>query len=43
MGSDDAVKYYAGLDWVVGATGRVRSFESVSTGELVVTRRCAGD
>jgi len=33
----------AGLDWVASATGtyrvRVTSFESVNTGELVVTRK----
>src|SRR5262249_38956613 len=43
VGSDDQVKYFAGLDWVASATGtyrmRVTSFESVNTGELVVTRK----
>jgi tetratricopeptide (TPR) repeat protein len=41
--SDDYVKYFAGLDWVAGAAGtyrmRVTSFESVNTGQLVVTRK----
>lgn len=43
VGSDDYFKYYAGLDWVAGATGTykmlVTSFESVNTGELVVSRK----
>jgi tetratricopeptide (TPR) repeat protein len=43
VGSDDYVKYFAGLDWVAEATGtyrmRVTSFESVNTGTLAVKRR----
>lgn len=42
VGGDDYVSYFAGFDWVAPATGtyrlRVTSFESVNTGELVVTR-----
>jgi tetratricopeptide (TPR) repeat protein len=42
VGSDDANKYFAAFDWVAEETGtytlEVTSFESVSTGELVVTR-----
>lgn len=42
-GSDDYSKYFAGLDWTASTTGtyrmRVSSFESVDTGELVVTRK----
>jgi tetratricopeptide (TPR) repeat protein len=42
VGSDDAVKYFAALDWAPPATGtyqmRVTSFEAISTGPLVVTR-----
>lgn len=42
VGSDDYVDYFAGLDWVAPTSGtyklRVTSFESVNTGELVVTR-----
>lgn len=42
VGSDDYKKYFAGFEWVPPTTGtyrlRVTSFESVSTGELVVTR-----
>ena len=42
VGSDDARKYFAAFDWVAEETGaytlEVTSFESVSTGELVVTR-----
>lgn len=41
--SDDDMKYFAGLNWVAGSTGvyrmRVSSFESVDTGELVVSRK----
>jgi tetratricopeptide (TPR) repeat protein len=40
-GSDDAVKYFAALDWTAGTAGtykiRVTSFESVSTGQLDVS------
>lgn len=43
VGSDDEVDYFAGLNWVAGAAGtyrlRVTSFESVNTGELVVSRK----
>ena len=42
VGSDDASKYFAALDWVADETGtytlQVTSFESVSTGTLVVKR-----
>jgi len=42
VGSDDARKYFAAFDWVAEETGtytlQVTSFESVSTGTLVVTR-----
>jgi hypothetical protein len=42
VGSDDARKYFAAFDWVAEETGtytlEVTSFESVSTGELVVKR-----
>jgi tetratricopeptide (TPR) repeat protein len=42
VGSDDANKYFAAFDWVAQETGtytlQVTSFESVSTGKLVVTR-----
>ena len=43
VGSDDYKKYFAGFKgWVAGVTGtyrlQVTSFESVGTGELVVTR-----
>jgi len=42
VGSDDANFYFAGFDWVAGVSGtyrlQVTSFESVSTGVLVVTR-----
>ena len=42
VGSDDAKFYFAGFEWVAGETGTYRllvtSFESVNTGELVVTR-----
>jgi len=42
VGNDDFKAYYAGFDWVASATGayrlQVTSFESVSTGVLVVTR-----
>jgi tetratricopeptide (TPR) repeat protein len=42
VGSDDADAYFAAFDWVAEETGtytlEVTSFESVSTGELVVTR-----
>jgi hypothetical protein len=42
VGSDDDNAYFAAFDWVAPATGtyrlRVTSFESVNTGELVVTR-----
>jgi tetratricopeptide (TPR) repeat protein len=42
-GSDDVTKYFAALNWVATASGtykvRVSSFESVNTGELVVTRK----
>jgi hypothetical protein len=41
--SDDYVKYFAGLDWIVPASGTYRllvtSFESVNTGNLVVSRK----
>lgn len=43
LGSDDFKGYYAGFDWVAPAAGtyrlRVSSFESVSTGELLVARK----
>lgn len=43
IGSDDAIKYFAAIDWNVPATGtyrlRVTSFESVNTGQLAVTRK----
>ena len=42
LGSDDTNFYFAAFDWTAEATGiyslQVTSFESVSTGELVVTR-----
>jgi tetratricopeptide (TPR) repeat protein len=42
VGNDDYKQYFAGFEWVAGATGtyrlRVTSFESVNTGTLVVTR-----
>jgi tetratricopeptide (TPR) repeat protein len=42
VGSDDDSAYFAAFDWVAPATGvyrlRVTSFESISTGELVVSR-----
>ncbi len=42
VGSDDANFYFAAFEWTAGVTGtyrlRVTSFESVSTGALVVTR-----
>jgi tetratricopeptide (TPR) repeat protein len=42
LGSDDYKFYYAGFDWVAPQTGtyqlQVTSFESIDTGELVVTR-----
>ncbi len=42
VGGDDYKQYFAGFEWVAGATGtyrlRVTSFESVNTGVLVVTR-----
>ena len=42
LGSDDYRSYYAGFEWVVPATGtylmQVTSFESIDSGELVVTR-----
>ena len=43
LGSDDYRQYFAGFQWVAAATGtyriRVTSFESVNTGDLVVSRR----
>jgi len=43
VGTDDYVKYFAGLDWVASVSGtyriRVTSFESVNTGVLAVTRK----
>jgi hypothetical protein len=43
IGSDDYKKYFAGLEWVAGATVtyrlRVTSFEGISSGALVVTRK----
>jgi len=43
VGSDDYVKYFAGLDWAASATGiyrmRVASFESDNTGELTAKRK----
>ena len=43
LASDDSHLYYAAFDYVAQQTGtyllRVTSFESVSTGELLVTRR----
>jgi tetratricopeptide (TPR) repeat protein len=42
VGSDDANDYFAAFDWVAPAAGtyrlQVTSFESIDTGELVVTR-----
>jgi tetratricopeptide (TPR) repeat protein len=42
VGSDDANSYFAAIDWVAPATGtyrlQVTSFESINTGDLVVTR-----
>ena len=42
IGSDDANAYFAAFDWVAPASGtyvlQVTSFESINTGELVVTR-----
>ncbi len=42
VGNDDYKQYFAGFKWVTETTGTYRllvtSFESVSTGELVVTR-----
>ena len=42
LGSDDTNLYYAAIDWTANGTGtyllRVTSFESISTGELVVER-----
>jgi len=41
-GNDDYIDYFAGLDWAAPETGtytlQVTSFESVGTGQLVVTR-----
>jgi tetratricopeptide (TPR) repeat protein len=43
LGSDDYRQYFAGFQWVATASGtyrvRVTSFESVNTGDLVVSRR----
>ena len=43
LGSDDYRQYFAGFEWVAAATGtyrmRVTSFESVNTGDLIVSRR----
>ena len=43
VGSDDAVKYYASLDWTAPVTAtyriRVTSFESVNTGDLIIERK----
>jgi tetratricopeptide (TPR) repeat protein len=43
VGGDDYIKYFAGFVWTAEETGtyllRVTSFESVSTGQLAVTRR----
>jgi len=42
VGSDDAKAYFAAFDWVAPTAGtyrlRVTSFESINTGDLVVTR-----
>jgi hypothetical protein len=42
VGSDDARKYFAAFDYIAPSAGtyrlRVTSFESIDTGELVVTR-----
>jgi hypothetical protein len=42
VGSDDFIDYFAGLDWTASQAGTyhllVTSFESVSTGELIVSR-----
>lgn len=42
LGADDTVAYFAAFEWTANTTGtfllRVTSFESVSTGELVVKR-----
>jgi len=43
LGSDDYRQYFAGFQWVAATSGtyrvRVTSFESVNTGDLVVSRR----
>jgi hypothetical protein len=43
LGSDDYRQYFAGFQWVTAASGTYRiwvtSFESVNTGDLVVSRR----
>lgn len=43
LGSDDYRQYFAGFQWVTATSGtyrvRVTSFESVNTGDLVVSRR----
>jgi hypothetical protein len=43
LGSDDYRQYFAGFQWMAAATGTYRiwvtSFESVNTGDLVVSRR----
>ena len=43
VGSDDHRKYMAGIKWAAEVTGtyrlQVTSFESVSTGEMAVTRQ----
>ena len=43
VGGDDYIKYFAGFVWTAEETGtyllRVTSFESVSTGQLGVTRK----
>lgn len=43
IASDDAFKYFAGVDWIAPATGTYRlwvsSFESVNTGQLTVARK----
>ena len=42
-GNDDVKKYFAGIEWSAEVSGtyrlQVTSFEGVSTGELVVTRK----
>ena len=43
LGRDDVNFYFAAIDWVAPQTGtyrlQVTSFESVNTGDLIVSRR----